>query len=229
MVLVEWLGGFKRHLGWAATIALTCVVGIAYGFWYYTPQFRVTPFAYWPFVPDSPLAVLWGLLALAGYWLTRARLRETDAPRWLDALDALAWVGNVQVGLWTVYVLVVYADSFGTYTLNLNTVLLAAHAGMVALGAIFLAGLRARVRADRRRLALPLGVAAGYYLINDALDYFGPDFRGRGCGLRPYTVPCDATLEPLLTGVTFGLTVVSLLVLAAVIWPARARGPVQSP
>lgn len=207
----RFFGHFKTHRGWALVIALVNLLGIAYGFYYYRPQFAATPLWLWPFVPDSPLAVLWAQLALIAYWLRRPP----------GALDALAVVGNVQVGLWTVYVLVAYAPEFGTYTLNLNTILLAAHAAMALLALIFVQGLRERRTTSPRAAGLALGVAAAYYLVNDALDYFGPDHLGSGCGLRPYTVPCDPVREPILVAVTVGLTLVGVLVVAWGMRPDR--------
>lgn len=204
-----WFGRFKTTPFWAVAIGAINLVGIAYGFYYYREQFAVTPWYLWPFVPDSPLAVLWAELALLSWWLRRKA----------GVLDALAVVGNIQVGLWTVYVLLVYADAFGTYTMNLNTILLAGHAGMAALALIFVAGLRdLRVR-NARAWAVALAVAGAYYLVNDALDYFGPSNAIRpDCGMRPYTVPCDPALEGYLAAVTFALTLGSLAFLA---WATR--------
>jgi uncharacterized membrane protein YpjA len=192
--IFAWFGYFKKHRAWALLIALICLVGIAYGFYYYRYQFSVTPWYLWIFVPDSPLAVLWAELALIAFWLRRPSA----------TLESLAIIGNVQVGLWTVYVLLAYADSFGTYQFSLNTILLAGHAGMAVLALVFVDDLRAR----GRRWVLPVAIAAGYYIVNDIVDYFGPDFVGKGCGMRPFTVPCDAAAEPTLTLVTFGLTVI---------------------
>jgi uncharacterized membrane protein YpjA len=222
---VAWFGRFKIHAGWALLIALVNLVGIAYGFYYYAPQFAQTPVALWPLVPDSPLAVLWAELALAAYWLHRWR-GGAGEPRGVLAatLDGLAFIGNVQVGLWTVYVLLAYADAFGTYTLNLNTILLAGHAGMAVLALVFVAGVRERFREAPRAQWTGLGIALGYYLLQDAVDYFGPDFLGRGCGMRPHTVPCDPAMEPLLAAVTFGLTLLAAGALLALARPrARAR------
>lgn len=209
---------FKTRRALAVPIAVVNLVGIAYGFYYYLPQFQATPVYLWPFVPDSPLAVLWAELALLAWWLGRKP----------GALDALAVVGNVQVGLWTVYVLLAYAQDgttvLGTRYLGmlfprgelhvLNAVLLVAHAGMVLLALLFLHGLRERRRASPRAYGIALGVAAAYYLLNDLLDYFGPDHLGKGgCGIRPHTIPCDPVLEPVTTFVTFGLTALGLLAL----------------
>lgn len=217
---VAWLGLFKTTRALALAIGAICVVGIAYGFYYYAPQFAATRTApwLWPFVPDSPLAVLWGFLALAAYWMGRRP----------GILDALAFVGNVQVGLWTVYVLLAYAESFGTYTLNLNTILLAAHAGMAALALIFVHGLRQERAPNPRRFRFALAGALAYYAVNDALDYGGPTYstapRGPAheCldyGLRPWTVPCKDGAETALALVTVGLTLASVAVLW---WATRA-------
>src|ERR1051325_8111003 len=185
---VELFGRFKTQRAWAWLIGAINLVGIAYGFYYYAPQFARTPWYLWIFVPDSPLAVLWAELALLGYWLGRRAM----------AIEALAVVGNVQVGVWTVYVLLAYAKEFGTYTLNLNTILLAGHAGMAVLALIHLAGLPECRAKTPPTASTGIAIAAAYYLANDAIDYFGPDHLHNGCGLRPYTVPCDPAREPYL-------------------------------
>lgn len=208
--VVAFFGRFKTTPVWALAIGAINLVGIAYGFYYYRTQFAATPVWMWIFVPDSPLAVLWAELALVAWWARRKP----------GVLDALAFIGNVQVGLWTVYVLLAYADDFGTYTLNLNTILLAGHAGMAVLALIYLQGLRQRHREAPRAAWLAIGLATLYYLVNDLLDYFGPDYLGTGCGMRPYTVPCDAAAEPALTLVTFGLTLLGALALT---WTAMRR------
>lgn len=217
--LVDFFGFFKEHRAWAALIALVNVVGIAYGFYYYGQQFAITPAWLWWLVPDSPLAVLWAELALAAYWLLPASARR----RWLW-LDALAFVGNVQVGLWTCYVLLAYEADFHTLDflqgegpVHLNTVLWVGHLGMAALALVFVKGLR------DARAWWPIAVAGAYYLVNDVVDYFGPDHAGTGCGMRPYTVPCNDQ-EPVLALVTFGLTVTATAILAWLVRPASTVG-----
>lgn len=215
---VDFFGFFKEHRAWAALIALVNLVGIAYGFYYYGSQFAVTPAWLWWLVPDSPLAVLWAQLALGAYWLL-----PRSRARWLW-LDALAFVGNVQVGLWTCYVLLAYESQFHTLDflqgeggIHLNSILWVGHFGMAALALIFVKGLR------EARARWAVGVAASYYLLNDVVDYFGPDFVGRGCGMRPYTVPCTGH-EPVLAAVTFGLTLVSSALLLWLMRPASNVG-----
>ena len=215
--VARFFGFFKAHPAWAGLIALVNLVGIAYGFYYYQRQFAVTPAWLWWLVPDSPLAVLWAQLALLSFWLLRRKA---------GVLDALAFIGNVQVGLWTCFVLLAYEDGFHTLDflqgegpVHLNSVLWVGHLGMAVLALVFLQGLRERASVDRRGAALAVALAAGYYLLQDAVDYFGPDYRGVGCGMRPYTVPCDGR-EPLLAAVTFGLT---LAAAGALAWSTLRR------
>lgn len=222
---MAWFGQFKIDPRWALVIALVNLVGIVYGFYYYVPQFAKTPPALWLLVPDSPLAVLWAELALLLYWLHRWRGGRGEAKGIAAAtLDALAFIGNVQVGLWTVYVLLAYADAFGTYDFNLNTILLAGHAGMAVLALVYVAGMRARLRENPRLQYAGIGIAAAYYLAQDAMDYFGPDYLGKGgCGMRPHTVPCIESMEPLLAAVTFALTLLATLALVMALRHGRAR------
>ena len=215
--MVSFFGFFKEHRAWALVIALVNLVGIGYGFYYYGAQFASTPPWLWWLVPDSPLAVLWAQLALAAYWLLRAR------PGWLDAL---AFVGNVQVGLWTCYVLLAYEDAFHTLDflqgegpIALNTVLWFGHLAMAALALVFVKGLRDRAAGSPAAVWAAIGIAAAYYLVNDVVDYFGPSYGRTTCGLRPYTVPCGPG-ETTLAAVTFGLTIGATLLLAWLTRPA---------
>jgi len=75
--------------------------GTAFGFWYYSGQFAGTAAVLWPWVPDSPLATLFIALAIACWKLGR------EQP-WLTAL---AFFGNIVLGLWTPYTLLAFADS----------------------------------------------------------------------------------------------------------------------
>lgn len=217
---MQWLRSILDRLQWfkddprgLAAVLLVNVGGIAYGFYYYLEQFRLTPPYLWIFVPDSPWAVLWAQLALVAYAMKRRS----------DVLDALAFVGNVQVGLWTAYVLIVYRESFGTFDftngVDLNFVLLWLHLGMVALAFLFVRDLAASVAGNARKLWTAVGAAAGVYLVNDALDYFAfrdAGFYGEGwtCGIRPITVPCIPGMEEVLAAFTITLTLVSAAFLA---------------
>lgn len=203
------LGWFARHPGARRTILAVDAVGVAYGFYYYAQygQFALTPAYLWPWVPDSPLAVLWAFLALI----------LIEFGRRSRALEGLAVVGNVQVGLWTCYVL---AANWATMGSPLNAVLWVAHLAMAAHALVFLDGLRADWRAGSRAW---IAVPAVFYVVNDALDYFlasvaYPD-RAGCVGISPITVPCNDGYATLAV-VTFGLTALGLLV---AVLPGAAR------
>jgi len=67
------------------------LLGTAFGFWYYRFQFSRHPVEMWAFIPDSPLATLFIALALASWAVGRSS----------DSLAALAFFGNIKLGLWT--------------------------------------------------------------------------------------------------------------------------------
>lgn len=81
------------------------LVGTAFGFWFYafeTGQLLDTPLVMWPWVPDSPLATLFAAAAFASW--ARGNPRE-----WLIAL---AFFGNIILGLWTPYTILVFRDVY---------------------------------------------------------------------------------------------------------------------
>ncbi|WP_207587013.1 DUF1405 domain-containing protein [Halomontanus rarus] len=88
------------RLAWL--IVAVNLAGTVFGFWYYRHQFTVEPPVMWPFVPDSPIATLLIALAIACWKL------GYEQP-WLTAL---AFFGNVILGLWTPYVLLAFYDAY---------------------------------------------------------------------------------------------------------------------
>jgi len=89
-------------LRYAWVIVATNLVGTAFGFWYYLPQFRLEPVLAWPVVPDSPTATLFIACSLALYKLGRPN----------EYLNVLAFFGCIKLGLWTPYVLTVFHEAF---------------------------------------------------------------------------------------------------------------------
>lgn len=90
------------------------LVGTAFGFWFYaveTGQLPATPWPMWPWIPDSPLATLFAAGAFAAYKLGRPQ----------EWLSALAFFGNIILGLWTPAVLVFFYGEFGHSLLMWNT------------------------------------------------------------------------------------------------------------
>ncbi|WP_101294594.1 DUF1405 domain-containing protein [Halegenticoccus soli] len=160
--LPRWLAPLPRRLeNFGLRIAWLVVAinlaGTAFGFWYYRFQFADTPAIMWPFVPDSPVATLFIALSLALWKLGRNN----------EYVNALAFFGCWKLGLWTPYVLTVFAGAFLETT----------WAPMYAF--LYLSHLAMAVEAFliHRYSDFPVGavfVAALWYGFNDLVDYFVP-------------------------------------------------------
>lgn len=90
------------------------IVGTAFGFWFYaveTGQLPETPQLLWPWVPDSPLATLFAAGAFAAWAIGRPQ----------EWLTALAFFGNIILGLWTPAVLVFFYGEYGHSFVMWNT------------------------------------------------------------------------------------------------------------
>ena len=114
----EWIENLGLRLVWL--VVVVNLLGTAFGFWFYIPQFMRTPELMWPFVPDSPVATLLAALAFASWKLGRPN----------QVLIALAFFGNVILGAWTPYVLVVFAGEWG-YHPAMWSFLFVSHLAMV--------------------------------------------------------------------------------------------------
>ncbi|MFQ3474761.1 DUF1405 domain-containing protein [Halonotius sp. F2-221B] len=133
------------------------LAGTAFGFWYYRAQFAATPAEMWLFVPDSPMATLFIAGAFALWALGRQH----------DTLTALAFFGNIKLGLWTPWVLVVFAEEFLAFTpLPLYAFLLVSHLAMVVQAFVLHRITDFPVRA--------VGLAVLWYTVDLTVDYFIP-------------------------------------------------------
>jgi uncharacterized membrane protein YpjA len=207
---LAWFAQFRERAGLAWLLVLVNLGGVAYGFLYYGPQFGVTPWYLWGFVPDSPLST--GFFALA---LVLHRMRRPS-----QVVDWLAFVANIKVGLWTGYVLLHYDAHFGILVQplqNLNFWLFWLHLAMAV---------QAFVLATTLRLGRGALVANAYFAADIAMDYAYPGFTWQGCvGTKPITVPCEDTA--LLLGVTVGLWLLAWL-LGAALARRGASAPTQA-
>jgi len=176
--LPEWLAPLPTALEDVAfrfvwVIVAINLAGTAFGFWYYRFQFRTLPTEMWLFIPDSPGATLLIAAALAAWAVDRSS----------DTLAALAFFGNVKLGLWTPYVLAVFFPQF------------LANAGPVMYAFLFVSHLGMVVQAFvlHRITDFPLkavGVATAWYTIDLLMDYFVPVTGGVTHTSLPYA---DAT------------------------------------
>jgi uncharacterized membrane protein YpjA len=202
---------FKTDWRLLAPLLLANLAGMAFGWYYYADvgQFDLShlacgdgatefcqPWWTWPLVADSPNAVLLFFAAAIAHKLTGWR------SKWLDAL---AFILNVYVGLWTTFLFLAYPERMGTFDYagvvadkpNMNPVLFIAHMGM-PLQAFMLVP-------DLRRDAWPVhevaavGLALAVYIF---VDYWTPGFHP-----APFLHPDDGTLHrgsPWLMVAAFG-------------------------
>ncbi|QCC46854.1 DUF1405 domain-containing protein [Halobellus limi] len=201
--LPTWLENVGLRFAWVV-VAIN-LLGTAFGFWYYgfhplplsdplvTWQFAAEPVAMWPFVPDSPMATLFIALAFASWKLGRTN----------EYLAALAFFGCWKLGLWTPYVLTVFADAFlETTWLPLYVFLFVSHLAMVVQAFVLHRIADFPIRA--------VAVALAWYGLNDVVDYFVPIVGDPHHTSLPLA---DATV----VGIGGGTTVLQLAAAGAVV------------
>lgn len=191
--LLDRLHAFKQVPLLAWPLALGNLAAVYYGWFdYYRVQFDETPTYFWPFVSDSPNAVLVFAAALI---LFQFRVRHA-------LLDLFAWVVNIKVGLWTVFILSYYYDEYFDHEARLRWILLWLHVGMIAQAFA--------LHRDLRTKTLPRWVfatVAGWVLLGDVLDYtlrLHPSLPGSTTWIPPYVYPTATAV------VTFGITIATL-------------------
>ncbi|MEM4780224.1 MAG: DUF1405 domain-containing protein [Halalkalicoccus sp.] len=180
--LPPWLAPLPRRLEefalrYAWVIVAINLAGTAFGFWYYRFQFAGTPVVMWPWVPDSPLATLFFATSLALWKLDRQS----------ELIDMLAFFGNVKLGLWTPFVLVVFNDAFLAQTsLPMYAFLLTSHLGMVAQAFLI-----------QRYSDFSIPAIAGalvWYSFDLTVDYFVPIVGGPHHTALPFADPMAVDL-----------------------------------
>lgn len=140
-------------LRFAWLIVAINLVGTGFGFWYYRHQFETAPLAAWPLIPDSPAATMFIGLSLAAYKLDL---------EW-DWLHAIAFFGCIKLGAWTPFVQLV-VNGQGSLFWGMYWFLILSHLAMVVEAFVIHRYATFTVRA--------VAVAAGWYLLNDIVDYF---------------------------------------------------------
>lgn len=179
---------FRVHPLLAWPLLVGNLIAVWYGWTdYYAAQLATTPRYLWPFVPDSPNAVLTYVAVLVLQQLFRRRYA------WLDLL---AFVENIKVGLWTVFVLLYYYQEFFSDHPTLRWTLFWLHVGMI--GQAF--SLHRELRTSPPSWTA-YGLVALWFVVHDALDY-GP------LRLHPYL---RGAAWPQVAGVTFFLSAFVLL------------------
>ena len=214
-------------LRYAWVIVAINLVGTAFGFWYYLPQFRLEPVLAWPVVPDSPVATLFIACSLALYKLGRSN----------EYLNVLAFFGCIKLGLWTPYVLTVFADAFlATVTPPPQVVSLLgrelASDAMYAFLFVSHLGMVVQAFLVHRYSEFPgraILVAVVWYGFNDLVDYFVPIVGTPHHTLLPVEPVVNGTVQhvsPAHEIAAAGAVVLTVLatVVTAKTWREKRRG-----
>jgi uncharacterized membrane protein YpjA len=130
------------------------LLGTLFGFYYYLPQISENNPLLWIFIMDSPLSTLFVALSLIFYLRSRQK----------EFLNHLAFIGNFKYGLWTVFVLFHYLESFLAMRGTLLFSFLALSHFLMFIQAFLVLDY---LEFDYRYLV----VAASFFLVNDLLDY----------------------------------------------------------
>lgn len=207
----RFLARFRDDRRLAIPLVLVNLGGVAYGLFYYGPQFGLTPAWLWPWVPDSPLSV--------GFFAVAIALHAARRPSQLA--DWLAFLANIKVGLWTGFVLLHYDASFHILqdpAGNLNFWLFWLHLAMA---------LQAFVLARSLRMGWWSWAAIGWFGFDIAMDYGVAPIRYAfepGCvGTKPITVPCEDMLTLLAVTAVLWILALMLAVAFAAMHRRRAR------
>lgn len=183
-------------LRYAWVIVAVNLAGTAFGFWYYRFQFAGTPLVMWPWVPDSPLATLFMALSLALWKLDRAS----------ELVNALAFYGNIKLGLWTPFVLLAFNDAF--LAINpppMYAFLVVSHLGMVV---------QAFLVHRYSEFSIPaIAVALAWYSFDLTVDYFVPIVGGPHHTALPFADPTAVEMVGNATAfrvAAFGATLLTI-------------------
>ncbi|MNF77478.1 hypothetical protein D3C84_596260 [compost metagenome] len=140
-------------------------LGTIYGYMWYGQQLIETaadkPLWMLPFVPDSPTASLFFSLSLI--YMLLPNEPATAIGRWVRSIiEALGVVTSVKYGIWAV-AMIVSGASLGSSTGWQDWMLIISHAGMAVEALLFVRFMSVGAAAA--------GVAAGWLLLNDTIDY----------------------------------------------------------
>jgi len=201
--LLDWLHVFRERAVLAWPLVLGNLVAVYYGWTvYYAGQLEVTPRVWWPFVPDSPNAVLSFAVVLT---LSQAKARSRF-------LDLLAWALNIKVGLWTVFVLLYYFEKFFADEPGLRWLLFWLHVGMIGQAFVLHRELK---RASPTRIHF--AILGAILFFSDWVDY-GP------LNLHPYLrTRSGADYDPIVVLVTVALSVLVLVGSMTLYKPTRTE------
>ncbi len=135
-------------------VVIVNILGATYGWYYYEYQLLSSPIYLWPFIPDCPNSALLVAVAL----ILTAKGKKNDFLNFLASCNALKY------GVWTCFVIALYADYFLSPERKfLYSCMFVSHA-LLALEAIPIA--------KTVRFSGKCFLTLALLLLNDFMDYF---------------------------------------------------------
>ncbi|UTG99102.1 DUF1405 domain-containing protein [Macrococcoides canis] len=133
-------------------IILCNIVGTIYGYYWYLGQLQQTKWYFMPFVPDSPTASLFLVIALTAIVWNRH----------LPLIEVLAFVTLIKYGVWAVVMNILVFITLDEVT-AMGMMLIISHAIMAIQALLFVPLLRVSL--------LSIVIAAIWVFHNDVIDY----------------------------------------------------------
>ncbi|QIH78494.1 DUF1405 domain-containing protein [Macrococcoides canis] len=133
-------------------IILCNIVGTIYGYYWYLGQLKQTKWYFMPFVPDSPTASLFLVIALTAIVWNRH----------LPLIEVLAFVTLIKYGVWAVVMNILVFITLDEVT-AMGMMLIISHAIMAIQALLFVPLFRASL--------LSIGIASIWVFHNDVIDY----------------------------------------------------------
>ncbi len=155
MNLVDFFFWFKKEPRVRGFVLVSCIIGTAFGFYYYQEQLRASPIYLWFFIPDSPFFTFMYVIVLLLY---------SFGVRF-NFFDVFTFIGLNKVGVWTIFVLFLnYEYYFSPETREFRLVILLLHIGMILIAMTLLK--------EMKRLSLKEYLLLyGYFALSDFMDY----------------------------------------------------------
>lgn len=133
-------------------LILCNIVGTIYGYYWYLGQLQQTKWYFMPFVPDSPTASLFLVIALTAIVWNRH----------LPLIEVLAFVTLIKYGVWAVVMNILVFITLDEVT-AMGMMLIISHAIMAIQALLFVPLFRVSL--------LSIGIASIWVLHNDVIDY----------------------------------------------------------
>ncbi|EFM09746.1 protein of unknown function DUF1405 [Paenibacillus curdlanolyticus YK9] len=179
------------------------ILGTIYGYIWYGEQLIQTasekPIWMLVFVPDSPTASLFFSISLI-YMLLYDSPKSKLGQALRSIIEALGVVTSVKYGIWAV-AMIVAGSSMGSPTGWQDWMLIGSHLGMAIEGLLYVRFMRVG--------AIAIGVATGWLLLNDTIDYQFDVF--------PWLPRPLYDVLPIVCVCTFALTLFSWIVSRAAV------------